>query len=74
MLILIVSIIASTRKQKKWKLDSIDIKRAYVHAMAKRDIYVRLPAEDHQEGMCGKLIKAMYGTRDAASSWEHAYT
>ena len=23
--------------------------------------------------MCGKLIKAMYGTRDAAQNWECAY-
>ena len=26
---LVISILASTRKQKKWKLDSVDIKRAY---------------------------------------------
>ena len=71
---LLISILASTRKQKRWKLDSIDIKRAYFHAMAKRDIYVRLPPEDHQSEMCGKLVKAMYGTRDAASNWEDAYT
>ena len=24
--------------------------------------------------MCGKLLKAMYGTRDAAQNWECAYT
>ena len=23
--------------------------------------------------MCGKLVKALYGTRDAAQNWEHAY-
>jgi len=33
-----------------------------------------LPAEDNEEGMCGKLVKAMYGTRDAAQNWEMAYT
>ena len=71
---LVISILASTRKQNKWKLDSVDIKRAYFHAPAKRDIYVKLPEEDKTEGMCGKLIKAMYGTRDAASNWEQAYT
>ena len=71
---LVLSILASTRRQKKWKLDSVDIKRAYFHAKATRDIYIRRPEEDRQEGMCGKLVKAMYGTRDAASSWERAYT
>ena len=70
---LVLSILASSRRQNKWKLDSIDIKRAYFHAPATRDIYIKLPEEDQQEGMCGKLIKAMYGTRDAASNWEQAY-
>ena len=71
---LMLSILASTRPKKKWKLDSIDIRRAYFHAQAKRTIYVKLPKEDGQDGMCGKLVKAMYGTRDAASDWEQAYT
>ena len=31
-------------------------------------------AEDHEEGMCGKLLKTMYGTRDAAACWEAFYT
>ena len=70
---LVLSILVSTRKQNQWKLDSIDIKRAHFHAKSKIYIYVRLPAEGHEEGMCGKLIKAMYGTRDAASNWEQAY-
>ena len=34
---------------------------------------MRLPPEDHEEGKCGKLRKALYGTRDAAQNWEHAY-
>ena len=29
--------------------------------------------EDWEEGMCGKLRKSMYGTRDAAFNWETAY-
>ena len=32
-----------------------------------------MPEEDNEEGMCGKLNKAMYGTRDAAQNWENAY-
>ena len=38
-----------------------------------REVYVRLPDEDHEEDMCGKLNKSMYGTRDAASNWETEY-
>jgi len=56
------------------KLDFIDVRRAYFHAVVTRDVYVELPPEDYEEGMCGKLLKSMYGTRDAAQNWEHAYT
>jgi hypothetical protein len=56
------------------KLEFIDVKRAYFHAPAKRDVYVRLPNEDAEKGKCGKLLKSMYGTRDAAQNWEEAYT
>ncbi len=37
-------------------------------------MYVDLPQEDKEEGKCGKLRKAMYGTRDAAQNWEYDYT
>ena len=30
--------------------------------------------EKGDEGMCGKLNLSMYGTRDAASNWEAAYS
>jgi hypothetical protein len=36
-------------------------------------VFVKLPEEDHEEGMCGRLVKAMYGTRDAAQNWEYEY-
>ena len=55
------------------KIDFIDIRRAYFYAKARRDVYVKLPPEDQEEGMCGKLNKAMYGTRDAAQNWEEEY-
>ena len=54
-------------------LEFIDVRRAHFHAKAMRLVYVKLPEEDNQEGMCGKLIKAMYGTRDAAQTWETGY-
>ena len=56
------------------KLDIIDIKRAYFHAKARRDVYVKLCAEDdEEEGMCGRMNKSMYGTRDASQNWEEEY-
>ncbi len=55
-------------------LDFTDVMRAYFHAKARREVYVELPKEDQQEGMCGRLKKTMYGTRDAAQNWELEYT
>ncbi len=61
------------RREEGMKIDFVDVRRAYFHAAARRVLYVELPEEDHEEGMCGKLNKAMYGTRDAAQNWEYEY-
>ena len=55
------------------KLEFIDMRRAYFHARARRLVYMKLPDEDNEEGKCGRLIKAMYGARDAAQNWECEY-
>ena len=55
-------------------LDFIDIRRAYFHADAIRGVYVKLPPEDDVPGMCGRLQRAMPGTRDAAQCWEKRYS
>ena len=62
-----------SNKKGGMKIDFIDVRRAYFHAKCRRDVYIRLPEEDHQEGMCGKLGMSMYGTRDAAQNWEEEY-
>ena len=54
-------------------MDFIDVRRAYFHAKARRDVYIELPEEDAEPGMCGKLFKSLYGTRDAAENWEEEY-
>ena len=61
------------RKEEGAQLVFIDIKRAYLQVDAKRDIYVELLEEDREEGTCAKLVKAMYGTRDAAHNWACTY-
>lgn len=50
-----------------------DVRRAYCHARATRDVYVELPAKDPQYGVgdqIGKLKLCLYGTRDAAVNWQ----
>ena len=62
----------SSRRDQGMKLDFIDVRRAFFHAEARRPVYVKLPPEDSEPGKCGRLNRAMYGTRDAAQNWEHA--
>ena len=53
----------------------IDISKAYLHADVLNDsIYVELPGEKNTPNMCGRLLRALYGTRQAARAWEEEYT
>ena len=49
----------------------IDIRQAHFHADVQEPTYVELPPEEHEEGMCARLIKVMYGLRQAAASLGH---
>ena len=42
-------------QRPKTKLLFIDVSRAYFYAPARRPVYVALPQEDYEEGMCGRL-------------------
>jgi len=52
------------------KVFILDTSKAHFHPMAKRELYIRPPAEDHEDGKIGKLLFMMYGMRDAACGWE----
>ena len=55
----------------------IDIKRAYFYAPSQRDVYVKLPPEDPKSkdpSLCAKLMKSLYGTRDAGANWHEEYS
>lgn len=55
------------------KLELIDVRRAYYQSEARKTLYVQLPEGDQEEGICGRLNRAMQGTRDAAQCWEYEY-
>ena len=48
-----------------------DISRARFMAPAEREFYIALPKEDRPPGddMVGRLIRMMYGFRDASNGW-----
>jgi hypothetical protein len=52
----------------------VDISRAYFNAYIEREVYVELPVEaGYGRNFVGRLVKCMYGTRDAAQGWEGTY-
>ena len=67
---------ARAGREDDWVMLHIDVHRAYFYAKAKREVYVELPEEEQDPNgprQCGKLLKAMYGTRDAAQAWQEEY-
>ena len=57
------------------QLSFIDVKKAYFYGVPDRNLYIRFPPElGMPKNMVGKLVRCMYGTRDAGSIWEGCYT
>ena len=73
---MLFSHVATNRRQGREavEISFIDARKAYYNAKPARPVYVALPPEDGQPGMCAKLNWCMYGTREAASRWTETYT
>ena len=69
---LLMSHTASGRSHGKGgkKMMLLDARKAHLHALATREIYVDLPPELGQGGKCALLRRCLYGTRDAPARWE----
>ena len=51
----------------------MDIKNALLYGYISRNVYIELPQEDPMSSSgkyVGKLVKTMYGTRDAPAAWQ----
>ena len=48
----------------------LDAKKAHLHAKADRPIFVELPRQRARPGYCCRLLRSLYGTRDAPKLWE----
>ena len=57
-----------------WAIVVVDVKKAHLHTVAVRTVHVVLPLEIRQPGKCARLLRCLYGTRDAAEQWEASYT
>ena len=72
-----LSILVSRIRRQHLVIDMVmsvmDVSRAHFHPFAKRRVCIRLPKEDQlagEEDLVGLLLRAMYGTRDAANAFE----
>ena len=75
-LVSIMMSVSFSNEGKPLKLRHYDICKAHFQGTAQRLIYIRLPAKDRQkygEDKVGRLIKSMYGTRDASHIWQLDY-
>ena len=58
---------SSRVKNEDLQISFVDVKKAYFYGIPERTLYVRFPPElGLGKQMVGKLIRCMYGTRDAA--------
>ena len=61
-----------TEKSAK-RLMVLDVKKAFLYGRIKRTVFIELPPEDPMAAdkqYVGRLLKAMYGTRDAPAVWQ----
>ena len=70
---LLCSICASNQwRARPYRMVSIDVKRPYLYAAARKEIYIEIPMENWQPGDADKLAKlnfSFYGKRNAAQNW-----
>ena len=69
---MVLSECATISGHQPYHLMLLDVKRAFLYAKTKRKLFIRLPREDPrggERGILGRLLRAMYGTRDAPQLW-----
>ena len=73
---ILAGLLATPRKSRAGNcmcMTVLDVKRAFLHGVAPRAIYVELPGEQSENGKyVGRLSKTLYGTRDAPVAWFRA--
>ncbi len=52
------------------KIEVLDARKAHLHAFADRTVFTQLPPEEATPGYCARLVRCLYGTRDAPKRWE----
>jgi hypothetical protein len=66
---------ATWKSEEPDKIMHIDVKKAHSNGVVGEEVWacIELPAEDYEEGKCGRLRRWLYGMRPAAKAWEDDY-
>ena len=63
-----------SRNGKPLQISFVDVKKAYFYGIPERELFVRLPPElGVSKKYVGKLVRCIYGTRDAGAIWQSCY-
>lgn len=65
-------VVLSLAAKEDWEVHQIDIKGAYLHATLKETVYMKPPAnylKPEEEGKVCRLLKGLYGIKQAGREW-----
>jgi hypothetical protein len=72
-----VRVVLANGAQQDWEMHQVDVKSAYLNATLEDDIYMIPPEgvlKPGQEGKVCKLLKAIYGLKQAGREWQKTLT
>jgi Reverse transcriptase (RNA-dependent DNA polymerase) len=72
-----VHVVLANAAERDWEIHQIDVKSAYLQALLKETIYMRLPCgvlKPGQEGKVCRLLKGLYGLKQAGRGWYQKLT
>jgi Reverse transcriptase (RNA-dependent DNA polymerase) len=67
-----VQVVLANAAHQDWEIEHIDVKSTYLNAPLIEDIYMRAPRgvlKRGQEGKVLKLLKGLYGLKQAGRGW-----
>ena len=67
-----VCVVLTNAAHQDWEIEHVDIKSAYLNAPLNKEIYMRPPRgvlKPGQEGKVLKLLKGLYGLKQAGRGW-----
>ncbi|XP_049935028.1 retrovirus-related Pol polyprotein from transposon RE2 isoform X2 [Nymphaea colorata] len=65
----IVRVILARVVQKKWSMDQLDVKNAFLNGHLEEEVYMSMPPGYVESGKCCHLKKALYGLKQSPRAW-----